>query len=225
MSNSTPTTNPGRRTGSTVIAALAVVGAAVIGILVYQSSAASSPSATSPSTTSPIVVPPPAHVPPRGHGGDAGGAAGRADGVVPDGVTVFDNQYPAVAKLDPALLRALRQAATDAAGSGVEFYVNSGWRSRTYQEQLFRQAVAKYGSAQKAIKWVAPPGTSAHESGDAVDIGPAHATSWLSKHGARYGLCQIYSDEAWHYELRPNAVSHGCPAQFADPTHDPRIQP
>jgi LAS superfamily LD-carboxypeptidase LdcB len=144
--------------------------------------------------------------------------------VVPDGVTVFDDRYPAVTHLDPALLRALRQAATDAAHNDITFYVNSGWRSRRYQEQLFRQAVAKYGSTHKAIKWVAPPGTSAHESGDAVDIGHADATTWLSKHGARYGLCQIYRDEVWHFELRPSAVTHGCPAQYADPTHDPRIQ-
>jgi D-alanyl-D-alanine carboxypeptidase len=225
MLNSQPTKPSGRRTEGTVVAALVAIGAAVIGVLVYQSSAASSPTATSGTTTSPIVVQPPAHVPPRDHGGKAGGAAGRADGVVPDGVTFFDDHYPAVTNLDPALLRALRQAATAAAGNGIDFYVNSGWRSHKYQEQLFRQAVAKYGSTKKAIKWVAPPGTSAHESGDAVDIGRAEATTWLSKHGASYGLCQIYSDEAWHYELRPDAVTHGCPAKYADPTHDPRIQP
>src|SRR4051794_20103189 len=111
MVNSIRTRNPRRRTGSTVVAAVAAIGAAVIGVLVYQSSAASSPSATSPSpsTTGPVVVQPPAHVPPRGHGGVAKGVAGRTDGVVPDGVTVFDNQYPAVTNLDPALLRALRQ--------------------------------------------------------------------------------------------------------------------
>jgi hypothetical protein len=44
-------------------------------------------------------------------GGDHHGAPGEADGVVPDGVTVFDDDYPAVANLDPALLRALRPAA------------------------------------------------------------------------------------------------------------------
>ena len=130
MLNRLPTRTPGIRTGSAVVAALVAVGAAVIGILVYQSSAASSPTATSPSTASPVVVRPPTHIPPRGHGGDARGPAGRADGVVPDGVTVFDDRYPAVTHLDPALLRALRQAATDAAHNDVTFYVNSGWRSR-----------------------------------------------------------------------------------------------
>ena len=61
-------------------------------------------------------------------------------------------------------------------------------------------------------------------SGDAVDLGPSGA-AWLSEHGAAYGLCQIYRNEPWHYELRPAAAVHGCPAMYADPTHDPRMQP
>jgi zinc D-Ala-D-Ala carboxypeptidase len=151
------------------------------------------------------------------------GALDIADGQVPEDVTVFDDQYPAVAKLDPELLSALRTAATAAAGDGVQMYVDSGWRSRTYQGQLFREAVAKYGSAEQAARWVAPPGTSAHEAGQAVDLGPSSATAWLSEHGAGYGLCQIYANEPWHYELRSAAVAHGCPAMYADPTHDPRM--
>jgi LAS superfamily LD-carboxypeptidase LdcB len=129
-----------------------------------------------------------------------------------------------VANLDPALLAALSQAATDAAESGVEFFVNSGWRSPEYQEQLFREAVSEYGSEAEAARWVATPETSPHVSGDAVDLGPANATAWLSEHGAAYGLCQIYGNEPWHYELRPEAVGQGCPSMYADPTQDPRMQ-
>jgi hypothetical protein len=61
-------------------------------------------------------------------------------------------------------------------------------------------------------------------SGDAVDIGPFDATAWLSEHGAKYRLCQIYSNEPWHYELRTEAIDHGCPPMYPDPTHDPRMQ-
>ena len=156
--------------------------------------------------------------------GDHRSALGAADGAVPDGTTVFDHQIPGVAKLDPALLGALRQAATDAAHDGVEFFVNSGWRSREYQDQLLHEAVSKYGSEEEAARWVATPTTSSHVSGDAVDIGPFDATAWLSEHGAEYGLCQIYSNEAWHYELRPQAIERGCPPVYANPTHDPRMQ-
>jgi zinc D-Ala-D-Ala carboxypeptidase len=149
---------------------------------------------------------------------------GAADGEVPEGVSVFNDSYPAVTKLDPDLRRALRAAAADAAGDGVDIDVNSGWRSERFQQQLFDQAVLKYGSAVSAAQWVARPGTSVHESGGAVDIGPDRASAWLSQHGAVYGLCQIYTNEPWHYERRPAAVNHGCPRMYADPTHDPRMR-
>ena len=156
--------------------------------------------------------------------GDHEGALGPADGVVPDGVTVFHGAVPAVSTLDPALLEALRAAATEAGRDGVTFYVNSGWRSAAYQDLLLRQAIAKYGSEREAARWVATAATSPHVSGDAVDIGHPDAAAWLSAHGAPYGLCQIYRNEPWHYELRPDARHHGCPGRYADPTQDPRMQ-
>jgi D-alanyl-D-alanine carboxypeptidase len=151
-------------------------------------------------------------------------ALGETDGAVPGGVRVFDDDIPAVANLDPGLLHALRQAAMDAATDGIEIVVNGGWRSPEYQRQLLRNAVAKYGSEKAAARWVAPPATSSHVSGRAVDIGPSRATVWLSKHGAKYGLCRIYRNEPWHYELRRRAINKGCPSMHADPRHDPRTQ-
>jgi zinc D-Ala-D-Ala carboxypeptidase len=219
MSHSKPARTAARRTRSAILAALVSVSAALIGVLGYQALAASSSSATSP-----IVSEPRAHRPHDSPHGDRHGVLGEAHGVAPDGVTVFDDEIPAVANLDPDLLGALRQAATDAAGDGVELFVDSGWRSPEYQEQLRREAVSKYGSEEEAARWVATADTSAHVSGDAVDIGHADATAWLSEHGAEYGLCQIYSNEPWHYELRPEAIDHGCPPLYADPTHDPRMQ-
>jgi zinc D-Ala-D-Ala carboxypeptidase len=179
------------------------------------STASSPPAASSPSTAAPPV---------DRRRSERRGALGEADGAVPDGTTVFDDEVPGVANVDPALRGALRRAATDAAGDGVELYVDSGWRSPAYQEELLREAISKYGSEEEATRWVATPNTSAHVSGDAVDIGPSGAAAWLSEHGAEYGLCQIYGTERWHYERRPEAIDHGCPAMYADPTHDPRMQ-
>ena len=82
----------------------------------------------------------------------------------------------------------------------------------------------KYGSEEEAARWVATANTSPHVSGGAVDVGPSGAAAWLSGHGAEYGLCQIYGNEPWHYELRSEAISHGCPGTYADPTHDPRMR-
>ena len=150
-------------------------------------------------------------------------ALGEAAGAVPDGTTIYDDEVPGVAKLEPALRDALRRAASAAASDGVEFLVDSGWRSRAYQEQLLREAIAKYGSEAQAAHWVATPTTSAHVSGHAVDMASG-AAAWLSAHGAAYGLCQVYRNEPWHYELRPAAIADGCPPTYADPAQDPRMR-
>lgn len=131
---------------------------------------------------------------------------------------------PTVSKLDPDLLEALRRAAASARRDGVKFQINSGWRSPEHQQELLDEAVSTYGSREEAARWVATPETSPHVSGDAVDIGPSEAELWLSINGASYGLCQIYENEPWHYELRPDAADDGCPSMYADPTQDPRMQ-
>ena len=204
------------------VAGLLVVIAAIAAALGYQSASSSSTAA------SPIDALRGEHRALRSEVGglrsEHRGGLGEADGAVPDGTTVFDDEIPGVANLDPDLLGALRQAATAAAGDGVAFYVDSGWRSPEYQEQLLREAVSEYGSEAEAARWVATPNKSAHVSGDAVDIGPSDAATWLSEHGAEYGLCQIYGNEPWHYELRPEAIAHGCPPTYSDPTQDPRMQ-
>ena len=190
-----------------VVVALAVVVAAIIGTLVQQSASSWSPSFG------------------EARLGDSAGTTTEDDGALPDGVTVFDDEHPGVANLDLALLQALREAAADAAGDGIEIHVNSGWRSPEYQEQLHREAVAEYGSEEEAARWVATATTSAHVSGDAVDIGPFGAAAWLSEHGADYGLCQIYPNEPWHYELRSDATSRGCPPLDRGPRNAPGMPP
>jgi uncharacterized protein YcbK (DUF882 family) len=195
------------------VAGLLVVIAAIAAALGYQSLASSSSPAASP-----------IDVPRSEHRGLRNEHRGESDSAVPDGATVFDDRIAGVANLDPDLLGALRQAATDAADDGVEFFVDSGWRSPEYQNQLLREAVSEYGSEEEAARWVATAETSAHVSGDAVDLGHSNAAAWLSEHGAEYGLCQIYSNEPWHYELRPQAIDQGCPPLYADPTHDPRME-
>src|SRR6266540_2079957 len=180
MTCSEPARTTTRRIPRILVASLLVVIAAIAAALGYPLLASSSSTAASP-----IDVLRSEHR----------GALGEADGAVPDGVTVFDDEVPAVANLDPALLDSLRQAATAARDDGVEIYVSSGWRSPEYQERLLREAVSEYGSEEEAARWVATPDTSPHVSGDAVDIGPSDATAWLSEQGDDYGLCQIYGNE------------------------------
>jgi len=184
-----------------------VTASAILGVLLWPSASSLAPSFGAHS----------------GITGEEAGAATEADGVLPDGVTVFEDEYAALANLDPTLLQAIRATATDAAHDGITFYVNSGWRSPAYQNQLLEEAIAEYDSAEEAARWVATADTSPHVSGNAIDIGDWDAWSWLSDHGADYNLCQIYLNEPWHYELRPT-TDRGCPRPYPDPTYDPRMQ-
>lgn len=149
-------------------------------------------------------------------------AAGRvrltpADGYIADGegLPPFATDQPAVGNLAPDLRAAVQRASTDAARDGVALIITSGWRSVRYQQSLLDAAIAQYGSEAEARRWVNIPEKSAHVTGKAVDIGPTAAALWLRQHGNRYGLCQIYGNEMWHYELatEPGGI---CPRPIAD---------
>ncbi|OUL28941.1 hypothetical protein BV378_07000 [Nostoc sp. RF31YmG] len=94
----------------------------------------------------------------------------------------------------------------------------SGYRSSKHQDQLWQKALIKYGSAQKARQWVAPPGHSAHHSGRAIDLWLGFGISsknvqkmratpayqWLVQNAARFGFYP-YPQEPWHWEYNPPA--------------------
>lgn len=154
-----------------------------------------------------------------GDGPNATGAVGIGDGYIPDGqvLSPWDTDHPAVGNLDPNLLDAVQQAATDADADGIVMVVNSGWRSERYQQSLLDEAIVTYGSEKEARKWVNTPDASTHVTGDGVDIGYTDADYWLIEHGNEYGLCQTYANEIWHFEL---AVEPGetCPPPLHDAT-------
>ncbi|MBT2484351.1 MULTISPECIES: M15 family metallopeptidase [unclassified Microbacterium] len=225
MNTRTATIRPHRRWRRLLVSVGALAVAGALAFAVQQSLA---PASAAVPTGIPATVPTSESV--GEPVGDVTGsvlAPSEADGVIRDGdqPTVFDVDREAIGKLDPALLEALQRAATDAAHDGVDVRVNSGWRSAALQDRMLQDAIAEYGSEAEAARWVATPATSAHVSGDAVDLGPLPALDWLAQRGWRYGLCQIYANESWHYELRPDAATDGCPEMYADPTEDPRMHP
>jgi LAS superfamily LD-carboxypeptidase LdcB len=141
--------------------------------------------------------------------GSPAGHPGRPDG------SPFDTSRPSIRRLDPDLREAVQAAARDARRDGVTVVVTSGWRSRAHQQRLFDEAVSKYGGVEEALRWVSTPDTSAHVTGDAVDIGPSDADEWLDEHGADYGLCQVFANESWHFELATTPGGE-CPPMYPD---------
>lgn len=133
-------------------------------------------------------------------------------GYLADGetLTAFDVTNPVVGRLNPALLSAVQEATHAAAAEGIEVLINSGWRSRGFQQRLFEDGVRSYGSVELAEQFVASPDVSLHVTGDAVDVGGPGAAAWMSRNGPRFGLCQVYANELWHYELSADD-SGRCP--------------
>jgi zinc D-Ala-D-Ala carboxypeptidase len=89
--------------------------------------------------------------------------------------------------------------------------ITSGWRSPAFQQRLLENAVQTYGSLAAARQYVQTPTMSKHVIGKAVDVGGAGADQWLIANGYRFGLCQIYANELWHFELATDAMGT-CPA-------------
>ena len=118
---------------------------------------------------------------------------------------------------------ALRDLLSDARAAGVGIIPISGFRTIAYQESLFRKAVAKYGSEETAVRWVARPGHSEHHSGRAIDLGdeqdPASdvetafeqtkAFHWLVENAAQFGFEMSFprnitrgvNYEPWHWRF------------------------
>jgi zinc D-Ala-D-Ala carboxypeptidase len=131
----------------------------------------------------------------------------------PDGrtLTPFDVQDAAVGRLDPTLLSAIQNAAKAAAADGITMTITSGWRSPEFQQRLLDNAIQTYGSFAAARQYVQTPEASKHVTGQAVDVGGQGADQWLIANGSRFGLCQIYANELWHFELATDAAGK-CPA-------------
>jgi LAS superfamily LD-carboxypeptidase LdcB len=108
-------------------------------------------------------------------------------------------------------------AAARAAGHAAPLLLPvSGYRSPEEQAWLWDAALVKYGDPDIAELWVARPGTSAHQTGRAIDchLGdpieseyvdrmrrlPVHR--WLVDHADTFGFYP-YETEPWHWEYNP----------------------
>jgi LAS superfamily LD-carboxypeptidase LdcB len=97
---------------------------------------------------------------------------------------------------------------------GIFFKAKSGYRSYTYQRQIFAARLAKGRTFEQVCRNVAPPGYSQHMLGTAFDLSTditpfanSEAYQWLKAHAADYGFEETYPEnapdgfswEAWHW--------------------------
>lgn len=110
--------------------------------------------------------------------------------------------------------------------------IMSAYRSPERQAQLWDDALVKYGSPEAARKWVAPPGNSKHNHGQAVDLRflGDDAQKWVHANAAQYGLAFPMAHEPWHIEPvgargghnhGGNALAGGQPAPQGMPSGQP----
>ncbi len=122
-----------------------------------------------------------------------------------------------------AAYAAYRQLKAAAEADGIPaniLTIVSAYRSVASQRRLWEQALRRYGSADQARRWVAPPGSSAHHTGRAIDfdLGGRNDSSnvatlrtlpayrWLVCNASRFGFFP-YAREPWHWEFNPPAAA------------------
>lgn len=138
----------------------------------------------------------------------------------PELIELRDNQA-----VDVRCYEDLQRMFDDARAQGLCPKVNSSYRSRQEQQQLFDNTVASYVARGlprfwakiKTARTVAEPGTSEHETGLAIDVTSETYTcsddlsvyEWMAEHSWEYGWILRYpagkealtgiDDEPWHF--------------------------
>ena len=145
-----------------------------------------------------------------------------AEGCLPSeaslGTTAITTPKNPVDKLHPKVELRFKAARAAAKLEGVHLYIASGFRTLERQTYLFKRAIKRHGSYEKAIKWVAPPEISRHPRGLAMDInypGDPGGAKWLEIYGYRYGLCRVFDNEWWHFEA-VTVPGETCPVTYID---------
>lgn len=110
-----------------------------------------------------------------------------------DAVSGMDRQFRAG-------LGAMLAAAPENIRASIK--IGSGYRSSQRQAELWDEALKKYGSPEAARKWVAPPGRSQHNHGNAADLkyGSDEAKAWVHANAGKFGLNFPLGNEPWHIE-------------------------
>ena len=146
------------------------------------------------------------------------------DNYLPDDYDIYLLTLSNGEQVDERIYPALQQMFDDMRALGHKPMVVSGYRSPEDQQAILdakcreyiKQGYASDVAKEKALEWVAEPGTSEHQLGIAVDINPDYTVSkgvgfyeWLKDNAYKYGFIKRYpedkveitgiSNERWHY--------------------------
>lgn len=113
-----------------------------------------------------------------------------------------------IEKITLDLAREFLKMVDAAADDGVAVVMNSGFR--TYAEQKF--LYDQYKKGVPGYNLAAPPGSSNHQTGIAIDIAVGGAAAgpiydWLADHATSFGFIRTVKSEPWHWEYRPTAAA------------------
>lgn len=101
------------------------------------------------------------------------------------------------AGLTPTMAK--RVSAMQSANPSIK--ISSGHRTAQQQSNLY---------ALKGGKGVAKPGHSAHQTGQAADVGPPSQFGWIAKNASKFGLARpAPKSEPWHLQAMGDPVSSG----------------
>ena len=114
------------------------------------------------------------------------------------------------------LITAARMDGIDEANGRRLLTIGSGFRSIEEQTILWEDALERYHTPEEARIWVAPPGTSEHQTGFAIDFTMRYTSSssnvellrdtpeyeWMVKNAHKYGFYN-YQSEPWHWSYNP----------------------
>lgn len=121
--------------------------------------------------------------------------------------------------------QSLRQMILDCRATGIECWLNCGYRTRDEQKRILEERTQEYqedglsyqDAYNKALETVALPGYSEHETGLAMDIVCSVTPTWLHEHCWEYGFILRYPEnksditgisyEHWHYRYVGTKVS------------------
>jgi D-alanyl-D-alanine carboxypeptidase len=145
----------------------------------------------------------------------------QANGNYVNGILIANKTYALPADYSPGEQSIARNAFNDmqtaAKADNVKLWIKSGFRSYSYQKQLYDNYVSRDGK-EKADTYSARPGHSEHQTGLAFDINTASSSDnfqntkegkWLAKNAHKFGFILRYQEgkmditgykyEPWHF--------------------------